>query len=551
MEKRRRFKSLNLEERQFVRELFYSDTDFEERIRIGTERFNIHRRTLRRWWKKLNCSKYGHRNWPLHLKEAADREIGDDIDVILVTSAQNETIVNSEMIHNMQVYADFIQTEYNLKAKIVVIPARYKNPTTPREASEKRADEWWDLSVRNLLHYGKYRFGDTIIAADTRISPTAENPLRGFEAMAAENHLILGHSRLHLETLPRFKDQSLRVMCTTGYCTRKNYSVSKAGDKGYIHHSYGFVVIEKRKNGTCLPPRQVKVKSDGSFIDWKFSVGNGDVEVINSCAAYVYGDIHHREMNADKMASSQEIVDSLNPQKIVLHDVHDGSTVNPHEKDDLFIRKLKIKQGLHLVEEEVNESLIFLAEFHNRNDAEIVVVQSNHDDFIDKYINKTNWKDDLHNSDAYLKYAMIQQTVDLRKYGNIFGYLVNSTTDGKIRYIKNIESLQIKGYECGYHGEHGINGARGSINSFKRINVKMIVGHGHSPKLKDGVLMVGVSCNLWQYYNSKGLSSWAYADAIVHNNGKNQLIIFDDRDLRFTLLDGKAEEEGEDTTTES
>jgi hypothetical protein len=64
----------------------------------------------------------------------------------------------------------------------------------------------------------------------------------------------------------------------------------------------------------------------------------------------------------------------------------------------------------------------------------------------------------------------------------------------------------------------------------------MIHGHVHSPELCDGVTAVGASCNLWQYYNSKGLSSWAYADAIIHNCGKSQLIVFDDNTYRFTNL---------------
>ena len=225
----------------------------------------------------------------------------------------------------------------------------------------------------------------------------------------------------------------------------------------------------------------------------------------------------------------------LNPATTVFHDLFDGSTVNPHEKDDLFIKRLKITSGLYMIDAEVEESMEFLVKFAKKYKGNICVVQSNHDDFLDRHINNANWKSDLHNSVAYLKYATIQQNTDLRIHGNIYGAIINGRFSGDVRYIRNNEPLKIETYQCGYHGDHGVNGARGSVTSFKRLNTKMIHGHGHSPVMMDGVTMVGVSCNLWQYYNSHGLSSWAFADSIVHDNGKNQLIVFND-DCEFTRL---------------
>lgn len=325
-------------------------------------------------------------------------------------------------------------------------------------------------------------------------------------------------------------------MTTTGFLTVKNYSRSKEGDKGFVHHSYGFVVLEKKKDGTCYAPRPVKVNGDGSFTDIRYHVENQQVDVVKSCAGFIYGDIHHREVNGDKMYASKNLVDLLNPEKVIFHDLFDGSTVNPHEQDDLFIKKLKISQGLHLIDKEVEEALGFIEEYKNSYNGEIYVVQSNHDDFLDRHINKFNWKTDLHNSEAYLKYALIQQSVDLRESGNIFGHIIGQRFDGEVVYLKNSDSLKIKGYQCGYHGDYGINGARGNVVSFKNLNTKTITGHSHSPAMLDGCTVVGVSCNLNQYYNSKGLSSWAYADSIIHESGKNQLFIYDDIDFSFTNL---------------
>ncbi len=63
----------------------------------------------------------------------------------------------------------------------------------------------------------------------------------------------------------------------------------------------------------------------------------------------------------------------------------------------------------------------------------------------------------------------------------------------------------------------------------------MIHAHGHSPTIHNGVTMVGVTSVLDQYYNRRGLSSWAYAHSVIHTTCKNQLLVFGD-DLKISSL---------------
>lgn len=535
---KKNFKDLTESDIEYIKALYYSGVSHNEKIDLLSERFGVVGRTIRGWWQRLQLGDSDSISLPKDLKEAIKREVPENVDILLVTSAQNKTVVNGPMLKNMKAYCKFIEENFGLKTHIMVIPARYRNPTSPVESVGNKVDEWWDSHISNMLYYNKIAFGDTLISADSRVRPTASMPLNGYETMCGENHLVIGHPRLHLKVLPRFKGEKLRVMTTTGFVTVKNYSRSKSGDKGFVHHSYGFVMLEKKKSGTCLAPRPVKVNGDGTFTDVRYYVENEQVTTIDSCAGFIYGDIHHREVNQDKMGMSALLVDTLKPKNIVFHDLFDGSTVNPHEQDDLFIKKLKIKQGLNLIDDEVEEAISFLENYREEFEGNIYVVQSNHDDFLDRHVNKFNWKNDLHNSEAYLKYATIQQSVDLRESGNIFGHIIKQRLGGTVTYLKNCDPLKINTYQCGYHGDYGINGARGNIMSFKTLNSKMIHGHGHSPMMLDGVTMVGVSCNLWQYYNSHGMSSWAYCDSIIHDSGKNQLIIYDENTLEFTMLLG-------------
>jgi hypothetical protein len=81
----------------------------------------------------------------------------------------------------------------------------------------------------------------------------------------------------------------------------------------------------------------------------------------------------------------------------------------------------------------------------------------------------------------------------------------------------------IKDIYCGYHGDRGANGARGSLAGWAKIGTKVIVGHTHSPGIEKGAYMIGTSSKLSLEYTS-GPSSWMNTHAIIHPDGKRQLI---------------------------
>lgn len=525
-----KFKNLTEEEKQYIIHIYHEDMLHKEKMRVLTKKFGVTERTIRNWWKeKLNLSEHFSK-LPPQLVKASKRGVDNNTKILLVTSAQNKTGVHQAMLDNMETYASFL-TRRGFKTQIVVTPSRYRNPTSPTEDIKKDSvQEWWRDEVLDYLYYGKIHFGDSLISADSRVRPTAKEPLTGFEVMAKDKHLVIPHSKIHYKTLPRFKGDPLRTMCTTGFCTHKNYSDSKAGDLAFENHSYGFVVVEMKDDDTCFPLRNVKVTSEGDFVDILYHVKDETVTTIDYSEGFVWGDIHSKVINRDFLEVTKNLLQKLKPYKQVLHDVYDGSNVNPHEKKDMFILRQKIIRGDHLVEEEVEESLDLVEEIHNNLDyCDTYATISNHDVFLDRFINDENWKKDLHNSPTYLKYAHIQQTVDLRECGGgIYGYLFNQRFNGSVEYINYGESLKICGYETGAHGDFGINGAKGSYKSFSRLNTKMIHAHQHSPAIHNGVTVVGVTCHIHQYYNRRGLSSWAYAHSVIHPNCKNQLLVFND-----------------------
>jgi len=527
------FKKLSEENKDYIRMTYYDDElKHEEKLEILTNKFGVTGRTIRRWWlEKLDLKKV-HSRLPKQLLEARDRNLPNDTEVLFVTGAQNETPINRKQLASMLMYQDFITNKLNKVTNMVVVPIRYRNPTSPTEDINKKKDMWWVDEVKDNIYYQKVEFGDVTIAADTHVRPTAVMPLNGLEALTDDGHLIVGSFRIHFKPLPRLRNQPLRTMSTTGAITRKNYSKSKAGDKASIHHSYGFTIIEKKPDGTCYVPRNIYVTDDGEFTDLYYNVTSKGVTRNDNTEAIVWGDIHKEVMDENIYNKTKELCKLLKPKIHVIHDLLDGGRFNPHERKDTFIMRRKIAQGKYLIEDEVKDAVKFpkrvLKECGGKG---IYISQSNHDEFLDRHITDMNWKSDLHNSPGYLKYATIQQTIDLEEFGNIFGYLIDERYgDSKwdVKYLKFGDSLKIKGFDLAMHGDHGANGSRGSITQYKRYNFKMIHGHSHTPMIIDGVTSVGLTGKLHQYYTRKGVSTHAYAHALVHKNGKRQLLVFDD-----------------------
>lgn len=520
------FKDLSPEDIEYIKHVYYQAMKHIEKMEILSKKFNVGERTIRAWWQKLDLKKLSS-DLPSQLQKAQERTLNKNTKVILITTAQNKTAVNRDFLNNLIAYKDYITNELGKQTEIVIIPSKYRNPTNNIEDEKAKSEDWWEDSVNDYLFYGKLNFGDTLISCDSHISPTSKNPLDGYEILAENNHVVLGHTKNHFTTLPRFRGDALRVMASTGSITSKNYSKSKSGEHGSLLHSYGFVVVELKDKDVCYIPRNVKVKSDGSFIDITNAVTKFGVMKINCSLGFVWGDIHAEQVNRDFLTVSKELISKLNPEKSILHDILDGATVNPHEGKDMFLKRLKIAQGKHLIENEVNECLDLVEEIKGCC-GEVWISESNHDNFLQRFIDSENWKRDLHNSPAYLKYALIQQTVDLREYGNILGYLIWERFGDSVKYMKMGDSMYIADYQVASHGDYSSNGAKGATRGFSRLNLKIIHAHSHSPKLHNNVTCVGVTANIEQWYNRKGLSSWAYAHSVIHHNGKNQLLVFND-----------------------
>ena len=436
----------------------------------------------------------------------------------IITSAMNGTPVFSEFFQNLLSYAE------HLSAEVYVVAMRYKNPTS---IFTDRAADVWAKELTPYLDANRHDIHKYVsVMSDVKIQPTNPNPLSGMEGISDIKSCIFGHPRVHLKFLPVFKGRKPKMMATTGCVTLSNYTDSGVGAKGSFHHTYGFVVVEIKDDETFFI-RQVAANSDGSFIDTGIKVIDGEIFNAPSPSALILGDIHAAKLSIESMARMSRIITSFKPIFVVMHDVFDGESINPHEQQNPIKQHERCISGKSDLASEIDTTLSFVSAISaiSRN---VIITKSNHDDFLDRYIANMDWRKDIANAEIYAKLASVALSGKAKK--GLFPYLVKE----KFPYVKCLdvdESFVVNEVELGNHGHIGANGSKGSPNQFRKLSAKQVTGHTHSPMRMDGHSVVG--CQELDHGYNVGMTSWWTSDVIINADGKRQHLIYFDNEFKL------------------
>lgn len=450
-------------------------------------------------------------------------------DKFIVTSCQNNTEVHHEFFDNLKAYAEY------LGAKLIVCPFIYnKNGFQNGEGAKDTI--WYDPSLSPYMLENDAWLGDNqkVFLAALNILPTVKKPLSGLqELMQSAECLIVPHATVQHENIPVLGAQHGRVvpsMFSTGAVTQRNYIQQKAGQAASGRHCFSAALIEFNESGQFWV-RQLSTDETGSFQDLTNKIEGQEVTENNRVLSVSWGDIH-AEQTDDKIAmlqwgnSDSSVLNTLKPSYQFCHDLLDFKTLNHHNRDNNF----------HLLKNHVNDESVesdlasvekVLSMMH-RQFCDTLVVYSNHDDSLTRWLscNKYNAFNDPQN--AHLYYTMQAAAHSAIKAGENFEALpfalqkFTSLNWDNLRFLKPSESFIIAGIEQAEHGHHGANGARGSKVS--HANYKVTTGHTHSSSINGGQYVGGVSAKLSQGYNENGASSWAHAAVVSYDNGQRTII---------------------------
>lgn len=456
----------------------------------------------------------------------------------IFSSAQNDADIHP-IWDNLVAYAEY------LDAEIVVGPLTYEtqwwsenNPTSRAYAEE----------IADYLCFGQMQIGDNFIfAGEMNTLPTASAPISDLTTYSRSKWAVFPHQKRQLKSVPSTDPnvQAHQVM-TTGSVTKPKVIPRKAGVKSIFHHVAGAVIVEFDEDGD-LYCRQITADDRGTFYDLDRKVEDGKVTTDHRVDAIVLADMHLRKLDpANALATlgfdmsgrnyRNSMLDVLNPRFIMIHDVFDNEARNHHHANDNAYSYEMAYRKRDRVFDEINDVTRFLQRLE-RPDAEVVVVESNHDIGLDRWVREGRYRNDginirvgLQLEDAYLGHR--EKLGDALDYGqpapkfSLLEHAVRTIAgpsklksvswayDGTSRLINNIE--------VGHHGFRGVNGAKGTVQGFARVGRKMSIADKHSPEINEGVYVAG-AMNLQHGYN-KGPSSWAVSHIIHYPDGSRSLI---------------------------
>lgn len=443
----------------------------------------------------------------------------------VVTAAQNATPVHAPFLAALEVYCQANDAE------LIVIPLRYKNPTSRWTASQANAEVWAD-ELQPYLFNQRRKLNDNItLLGDLKIQPTAVHPLTGLEGLTHGESSIIGHTKLQFKTVPTPQSALPKLMTTTGAVTMPNFTDSRAGKQGEFHHILGAVVIEI-EGRKVFHMRHVQARKDGSFIDLDKAYGTEGVSDAPPALAVIFGDAHYRFADPATVEGTfgpGGLLDMLRPKALVWHDLLDAYAISPHHEKNPITQLVKHKEGLNNAEREVRETVAWLIE--KSKGIPSYIVPSNHDDMLSRWIMRADWKLDPENAEFYLETALQMVRSARMDDGGAtcldpFVYwadrIANEASATNIIPVLRGRSLLLGGIECGMHGDLGPHGARGSVKNLSRLGVKVISGHGHAPAIEEGHTRVGTMSRLNLEYN-QGPSGWLNTHASIDAFGKPHL----------------------------
>lgn len=451
----------------------------------------------------------------------------------VVTSAQNNTELNKPFLKSLKNYCEFHG------ANLVVIPIRYKNPTSKLDPQEKDAesyDYWWPQEVEEyLLDTHAVVNNNLHLRGDVKIQATSPNPLGSMSSITGPRSAIFGHSQVSLECVPTPKNQLPNIMISTGSISEKNYSKTKLGSIAAFHHTHAAALVEVQNN-RVFHIRQLMADKKGGFydLDGYYGPRKSQMAFGRRAAGLVMGDSHVYQIDDKVVAATfdnaNSIMNTLKPRELVWHDVLDFYTGSHHHEGRDYVEFRKALLKLDNVKEELEKTARFVSD-HTPPNTTSLIVPSNHDSHLDQWLQRP-----LKNITNASIYHLLNHLVyeEISNTGNIPDafqlYMKKFHPNDRVKFIDAGNGHLIVDIEVGQHGNFGAGGARGNIQVFAKSSYKHVIGHSHRSGIHKGTSQVGTSTGPLEYM--RGLQASMNTHCVIYPNGKRSLIHIIDGDWR-------------------
>lgn len=443
--------------------------------------------------------------------------------VYIITAAQNATPIHKPTWATMQHMVEYYDAE------LVVIPGRYKNPTSQWTQNNKD-HEWWDDAVVPYLCNGWITLNDRLtILGDVKIQWAARNPLMGMDALTKDRSGIVGHGSRGLRSIATPQYKHPKLMMTTGACTVRNYTDTKQGKLGAFNHCLGALIVEIDSDSFYV--RQLNATKQGNIIDLDMEFTPEGARPAPRALSLSMGDTHYRFIQPHVVKATftapESMMKLLRPKHLFWHDVIDFHSRNHHHKDNYLTRFGKWKFGMESVRAEFTEAVQFM---NKKTPADCVshVVSSNHDRAAARWLKDADFRDDPVNAEFYLELAKeilasVRRTDGGVAYNDPFITFGKKIAAPNVQFLKQGESFVLADVEYGFHGDNGPNGSRGSTKNLSKMGIKVTKGHNHTAEIIDGCYSAGKSTGPLEYEQGSP-SSHSNSHVVQYANGKRSIL---------------------------
>lgn len=371
-----------------------------------------------------------------------------------------------------------------------------------------------------------------IFLSTIKLSAKHIDPITGLDRIGQrEGTFVFASPKQRMHLAATSNEKLPHALMTPGAITKPNYVTDKYMSErtAYIadnDHVMGAIIIEIVNNKEYHYRQIQSLDGDGSFVDLgtKYTP-QGVIEYRPE--AIIPGDWHAGETDPNVADAVESMLKTYKPKYLVLHDAFNGLSINHHEEYNNLLKAKRAKAGQLDLEGEIKilvRDLNFLTGLVDN----VVVVKSNHDEFLDKhYLQRGKYVDDPQNHYLSLKLAL--SVLDGKDALKVGAEMLGLERKDKVIWLKRDEDFKIAGIQLGAHGDQGPNGAKGSLRAMEKSFGLSVTGHSHTPGILRGAWAVGTSSYLKLSYN-QGPSSWLHTVCWVYPNGSRQLI---------NVIDGK------------
>lgn len=463
----------------------------------------------------------------LYSKEALStlRKDVTNSDRFVITTAVNGKEVDRNFYESIKVYC----RENNAKLLILV-------SSDPASSLASHGKKWGTICSTledETIVLEDTKLNNNLFISTIKLSAKQVDPTTGMARIGQRyGSCIYASPKQRLKAIPVPNNKLPHFMMTTGAITKPDYDTDlymsqRTAYLAYNDHIMGALIVEIRDE-EIFHFRQIQADKNGCFVDLGVQYCPKFIKKMTP-EAFILGDWHSGSTDINAAMVWFNIMDELHPKRVVLHDALDAVSINHHEEGKLILKAKRAERGqLNLYAELKGLALDIKSILQDRDFIEeLVIVKSNHDLFLERYLQEGKYINDAENHRLALDLAihMLEGRDPLKEAVHYFFHTEeDKKLFQKIRWLKIDEDYKIEGIQCGAHGHLGSNGSKATIDSVESMYGNSVTGHTHTAQILRGAWTVGTSSKLCLEYNRGGASSWSHTSCLIYKNGLRQLI---------------------------